>query len=553
MENQFNVGDLVWAKVGRHPWWPSIIYNEALTSAGARQAKKKGCVLISFFGDNSYKWIDPKKLFDFESNYSMYSNRSRSRLFVEAINDAVYEVIHRAAIGMTCPCVFFASYRPSPVEGFLKVDLAGYQPGGVYSVKQIEQFRQEFRPVETLSFVQQLALDPTNVPQDINSSKEIARVLAFRKARYAEVDEPYFLAFGVMTPIRPGDPVVASNNKDMTLFQVPTYTNNNGQSCSTFIIVLCLLFLTFLQQPNASLIRLVVYFTDPSEAEIPGQKKPKVKSQNKTKRRLVRLNDKVHAAKEKRTVKRYRRHDSNTASSQDHVPQNKRQAKFEVEKKLDVTSDSNGKKQISPSPFKEPSMSNSKDNKEVKSLSTTTKSGDVHFVEKVRSSDTSMPSKTERTRKDSPAVSNKRQRSEDREMALASPPIKKRKKGEISRIVKEPQEGAKTTLSMKFPPDTALPSSSELKAKFARFGLIETSGIRVSWMKSRCQVVFMNKSDAENAYDHAVKSKEMFGQTKVNYRLHTQVSTPGLLEGGIPGANAGSDLKQEETPVTPPS
>ncbi|KAI3728212.1 hypothetical protein L6452_16844 [Arctium lappa] len=408
---------------------------------------------------------------------------------------------------MTCPCVFFASYRPSRVEGFLKVDLAGYQSGGVYSVKQIERFRQEFRPVETLSFVQQLALDPTNVPQDINSSKEVARVLAFRKARYAEVDEPYFLAFGV-TPTRPGDPVVASNNEEMTLFQ------------------------------------------DPSEAEIPGQKKPKVKSQNKTKRRLVRLNDKVHAAKAKRTVKRYRRHDSNTTSSQGHVPQKKRQVKFEVEKKLEFTSASDDKKQSSPTVFKKPSMS--KDDKEVKSLSTTTKTGDVHFVEKVRSSDTSVPSKTERTRKDSPAVSKKRQRSSDQEMALVSSPQKKRKKGEISRIVKEPQEGTKTILSMKFPPDTAQPSVSELKAKFARFGPIETSGVRVSWSKSQCQVVFMNKSDAENAYDHAINSQKMFGQTKVNYRLRTQVSTPDMLEGGIPGANAGSNLKQEETPVTPP-
>ncbi|KAI3728216.1 hypothetical protein L6452_16848 [Arctium lappa] len=117
-----------------------------------------------------------------------------SRLFVKAINEAVYDVIHKAVIGMTCPCVFFASYRPSPVEG------------------------------ETLSFVQQLALDPTNVPQYINSSKEVARVLAFRKARYAKVDEPYFLAFGV-TPIRPRDPVVASINQEIFLFQAELYRN----------------------------------------------------------------------------------------------------------------------------------------------------------------------------------------------------------------------------------------------------------------------------------------------------------------------------------------
>lgn len=406
MENQFNVGDLVWAKVDRHPWWPSIIYHEALTSDEARQAKKEGCVLVSFFGDNSYLWLDPKKLLHFESNYSVYSNRSRPRLFVKAINEAVYEVKHRAAIGMTCPCVFFASYRPSHVEGLLKVDLAGYQSGGDYTVQQIERFRQEFRPVETLSFVQQLALDPTNVTQDINSLKEVARVLAFRKARYAEVDEPYFLAFGV-TPIRPGDPIVASNNREISLFQ------------------------------------------DPSEAEIPCQKKPKVKRQNKNKKRLAHLKDKEHVAKPKRRVKRYRRHDSKTTNSRDHVPQKKRRAKFEVEKKLDFISASDDKKQ---SPFKEPSMS--KDHKEVKSLSTTTKSNGVHFVEEVQSSDTLVQdlhfvekvqscdtSKTQRKHKDSLAASKKRQRSKEWEMALASSPLKKRKKAENSTTVKEPQQG----------------------------------------------------------------------------------------------------------------
>ena len=62
----------------------------------------------------------------------------------------------------------------------------------------------------------------------------------------------------------------------------------------------------------------------------------------------------------------------------------------------------------------------------------------------------------------------------------------------------------------------------------------------------------MNKSDAEIAYNHAINSQKMFGQTKVNYRLHTQVSTPDLLEGGIPGAHAGSDVKREETLVTIP-
>ncbi|KVH87625.1 PWWP-like protein [Cynara cardunculus var. scolymus] len=298
MENQFQIGDLVWAKADRHSWWPGLIYHEALSTLHARQAKKEGHVLVSFFGDNSYRWLNPKKLFS-----------SSSRFFVKAINEAVYEVIHRAAIGMTCPCVFFASYRPSCVESFLEVDLDGYQSRGVYTVQQIEGFRQEFRPAETLAFIQQLALDPSIMAEDINSSKEVAKVLGFRKARYAEVDEPYFVAFGVNPiPTRAGDGVVASDNQEIALLQ-----------------------------------------EDPSEAEIPGQKKPKVKDQSKTKRRLKN--------KVKRRVKRYGRHDSNTITSHDHVPQKKRQPKFELKKRV-FTSASEDEIQSSPCPSKEPSISN---------------------------------------------------------------------------------------------------------------------------------------------------------------------------------------------------
>ncbi|KAL4570258.1 hypothetical protein LXL04_025910 [Taraxacum kok-saghyz] len=195
MDNQFNVGDIVWAKLHGHPWWPSIIYNEALTTPQVQETKKEGFFLVSFFGDNSYIWLNPKNLLHFQSNFRSHSNRSNSPLFIKAVNEAVYETNHRAAIGLTCPCLYYSSYRPSQVEGFLEVDLNGYSSGGVYSVKQINGFRQEFEPVQTLSFVQILALDSINVNQDLNFSKEVARVLAFRKAKYAEVDEPYFVAF----------------------------------------------------------------------------------------------------------------------------------------------------------------------------------------------------------------------------------------------------------------------------------------------------------------------------------------------------------------------
>ncbi|KAJ0811751.1 putative PWWP domain-containing protein [Helianthus annuus] len=218
MENRFNAGDLVWAKVHRYPWWPSIIYHEALSSTKIRTSKKEGCMLVSFYGDNTYEWLDPKNLIPFEANFNLYSKRRHSDSFVKAVNEAVDEVKHRAAIGLSCPCKFFAQYKPAPVEDLLEVDIEGYQLGTVFTVKQIEDFRQEFKPVETLSFIQQLALDSSDIHLDLNQKKEAARALAYRKANYEEVDEPYYQAFEV-DPKSLGSSIVASDDQKTCLNQ----------------------------------------------------------------------------------------------------------------------------------------------------------------------------------------------------------------------------------------------------------------------------------------------------------------------------------------------
>ncbi|KAI3812516.1 hypothetical protein L1987_17226 [Smallanthus sonchifolius] len=176
-----------------------------------QKSKKEGFLLVSFFGDDTYKWLDPEKLTPFESNYNLYCNGSRSRLFVKAVNEAVYEVSYLAAVGLTCPCSFFTHYRPAPLKDLLEVDIDGYKLGGAFTVKQIERFRQEFKQIETHSFIQQLALDSTDVYQDLNHSKEVARVLSFRKARL-------------------GDSVVTTNNPETDSVQAPTDHSSEAES-----------------------------------------------------------------------------------------------------------------------------------------------------------------------------------------------------------------------------------------------------------------------------------------------------------------------------------
>lgn len=68
-----------------------------------------------------------------------------------------------------------------------------------------------------------------------------------------------------------------------------------------------------------------------------------------------------------------------------------------------------------------------------------------------------------------------------------------------------------TMLVMKFPPKTSLPSPAELKARFARFGPMDQSGLRVFWKSTTCRVVFLHKSDALAACKYAAANNSLFG------------------------------------------
>ncbi|KAK7284366.1 hypothetical protein RJT34_19111 [Clitoria ternatea] len=68
-----------------------------------------------------------------------------------------------------------------------------------------------------------------------------------------------------------------------------------------------------------------------------------------------------------------------------------------------------------------------------------------------------------------------------------------------------------TTLVIKFPPQTSLPSIPELKARFARFGPMDQSGFRVFWKSSTCRVVFLHKADARAACKYSEANQSLFG------------------------------------------
>ncbi|KAE8682226.1 autophagy-related protein 18a-like [Hibiscus syriacus] len=204
----FEVGDMVWGKVKSHPWWPGHIFNEAFASPSVRRTRREGHVLVAFFGDSSYGWFDPAELVPFDHHFFEKSQQTNSRIFVKAVEEAIDEASRRHGLGLTCKCRNPFNFRPTNVQGYFAVDVPDYEPNGIYSVNQIRNARNSFKPSETLSFLKQLASAPVAYDQQsIEFLRNKATVSSFRKAVFEEYDETYAQAFEAH-PSRPSHQAV---------------------------------------------------------------------------------------------------------------------------------------------------------------------------------------------------------------------------------------------------------------------------------------------------------------------------------------------------------
>ncbi|PHU19401.1 hypothetical protein BC332_10552 [Capsicum chinense] len=158
----FEIGDIVWGKVKSHPWWPGYNFSEAFAAPSVQRSKREGNILVAFYGDSSYGWLDPDDLVHFEPTFAEKSLQTNVKNFIEAVKEAVDEVMWRSALGL------------------------------------IKKARKSFLPKETLDFMRKLALKPrSKVRQDLSFVKKKATALAYRKAVFEEDDPTYAEAFGI--------------------------------------------------------------------------------------------------------------------------------------------------------------------------------------------------------------------------------------------------------------------------------------------------------------------------------------------------------------------
>ncbi|GLJ46067.1 hypothetical protein SUGI_0970500 [Cryptomeria japonica] len=189
--SKFQEGDMVWAKVKSHPWWPGQVYNPIFAAPKARKLKPDH-ILIAFFGDSSYGWFLESDLVPFEQNYVEKSKQSTQRGFTKAVEEAVDEISRRAALGLMCVCRNGDAFRPRKQEGYVNVDVQGYVNPGLYSFRQIKVAKNAFKPADMLSFVRNLAVLPgSGEVKCISGIKSVAEVLAYRVATFVSINEDY--------------------------------------------------------------------------------------------------------------------------------------------------------------------------------------------------------------------------------------------------------------------------------------------------------------------------------------------------------------------------
>ncbi|KAI5070998.1 hypothetical protein GOP47_0013249 [Adiantum capillus-veneris] len=172
------VGDLVWAKVKSHPWWPGQIFDVADASAAAKRIQKPGRTLVAFFGDGTFNWLWQSQLIPFVPNFADKVKQTTMKSFCRAVADALDEVSRRTELGLKCSHLGDAVYSKN-----LFPDLnAGIKKGvRLECHKDIEVSKGQLQPERVLKFLRTAACSPLySLSSGLEYSKLCGHVYGFR-------------------------------------------------------------------------------------------------------------------------------------------------------------------------------------------------------------------------------------------------------------------------------------------------------------------------------------------------------------------------------------
>ncbi|XP_060197791.1 PWWP domain-containing protein 4-like isoform X2 [Lycium barbarum] len=496
-KNLLGFGDLVWGKVPSHPWWPGQVYDESLIRSPLCHKKRDGSVLVAFYGDFEYAWLDNDQIIPFEPHFEEKSNKSKIQTFIVAVEEAIDELKKRAALGLTCFCQ--GSSQPTRIAGLYEVDVSGYDSGAIYSSKQIKKCRGGFQPHEMFSFVKKLAMSPRSL-QNVYGIINCAKVTAYRKAVFEDNDETYDEAFDEFEKCDEiydqAYGVKASSSEDPADFSKDGHqlkgtvgSQVDQGDCSK-------------ESCKGETKRKRLEESPPDDPGRKGKFQKDAFFDNLVTKSGEEI-DGIYCCKSGETVKKKKHNKLNDYAA----PQNGGLLSDLLASACD--------------PFSGVELGNATG--AFKHLEQYQKSCCPDEHEKTNKKRTLLKCQDEHmTRKEELRDLSKKygdqklltpQEGDDVEIqSILSVQFEKKFTEESARKA-EP-----TMLVIKFPPQTMLPTASELKAKFAYFGPFDESATRILGGSATCQIVFMYKSNAQAAHDYAVESRTLFN-FDVNYHL----------------------------------
>lgn len=175
---RYRLGDMVWAKVKSHPWWPGQLYDPKLASVSAMELKRDSCFLVAFFGDSTFGWFGEAELIPFAPNFAQKSKQTLAHNFVDAVEDALEEVYRRVKAGLTCGCCISGSTSEEERK-----------PGLLYD-RQLRDVRSTFKPATLFTFMKDLACSPLSLSQNmLGSTIARAQTDAFRLLTVSKASE----------------------------------------------------------------------------------------------------------------------------------------------------------------------------------------------------------------------------------------------------------------------------------------------------------------------------------------------------------------------------
>ncbi|XP_010528250.1 PREDICTED: uncharacterized protein LOC104805390 [Tarenaya hassleriana] len=211
-DHGYQVGDFVWGKIKSHPWWPGQVYDSSDASVLALKIKRRGRLLVAYFGDGTFAWCRPSQLKPFEENFKELSRVSSLKLFVNAVEEAVGEMGRHAERLMTEQLGDDGVVRPVAMN-------AGIKDGVL--VPDVRR--------ETVSF---LSFEPRDILGDVGN---LAKTCAFSDLLELEVLKRKISAFYQsnggysLTAYHDAQPVPGLEDKDLVRAVKPRGPKGSGE------------------------------------------------------------------------------------------------------------------------------------------------------------------------------------------------------------------------------------------------------------------------------------------------------------------------------------